>query len=182
MTKPEQDRYDLVTRLLHWGMAAAILLLWGTGHVIDALPKGPLRVGVIVNHKSIGLAMLVLVLGRLAWRLTRRYRLRDILAPLQRRLALAGHAALYALMVAQPLSGIAMSQAGGHEVSLFGVLALPALIAKDAALQALFKAAHGLLGWGLALVVVGHVAAALYHRFVRRDAILDRMLFGRSCS
>ncbi|MBV9557706.1 MAG: cytochrome b/b6 domain-containing protein, partial [Pseudolabrys sp.] len=39
---------------------------------------------------------------------------------------------------------------------------------------------HELLAWYVMLAVIGlHVAAALYHYFVRRDGVLQRMLPGK---
>ena len=37
-------------------------------------------------------------------------------------------------------------------------------------------ALHGALGWVLVTLVAAHAGAALHHHFVKRDAILRRML------
>ncbi|MBI5443905.1 MAG: cytochrome b/b6 domain-containing protein, partial [Deltaproteobacteria bacterium] len=41
------------------------------------------------------------------------------------------------------------------------------------------RPAHGALGSLLTALVILHVAAALYHQFVRKDNLLSRMWFGR---
>lgn len=169
-------RYDAVARVLHWVMAAAILALWVVGHMIDALPKGPVRSEVIGLHKAIGVILLVMAVARLAWRLVRpQPALPATLPAMERLMASAGHVGLYLLMVLIPLDGILLSQSAGRDVSAFG-LALPVLVGKDDALKEVLKGGHVALGWVLALVLAGHVAAALRHRFILRDDIMARML------
>ncbi len=97
-----------------------------------------------------------------------------ILSPVARRLSLAVHRALYALLLLTPLVGWFALSAYGLGPSFFGVLDLPQLIGKDEPLaEALFKAhlAGGLLIGALVFV---HVAAALRHA-VRKDGVVSRM-------
>jgi cytochrome b561 len=178
MTPTAPTRYDPVARALHWGMAAAIMALWVIGHMIDTLPKGPIRSEVIGLHKSIGVIMLVLAVGRLAWSVARpQPPLPAAMPGGERMLAKLGHVALYALMLAVPVDGILMSQSGGHPVAVFG-LTLPVLMAKSEMWNAVFKEGHEVLGWVLAVVLAGHVAAALRHHLILKDDILRRMLPG----
>lgn len=179
MTTAASDHYDPVARALHWGMAAAIMALWVVGHMIDALPKGSMRSEVVGLHKAIGVIVLVLAVGRLAWRVARpQPALPSSMPSAEQLLAKLGHVALYVLMLAIPIDGILMSQSAGRDVVVFG-LTLPVLVAKNAGLNDIFKAGHGLLGWALAVVLAGHVAAALRHHLILKDAILRRMLSGR---
>lgn len=180
MSNSAAERYDPVAKTLHWGMAAAIMALWVVGHMVDALPKGTMRSEVIGLHKGIGVIILVLAVGRLAWRLARpQPALPSHMPPLEQLLAKLGHVALYALMIAIPLDGILMSQSGGREVAVFG-LGLPVLVAKNDGLRTIFKEGHELLGWALALVLAGHVAAALRHHLIVKDDVLRRMLPGKA--
>ncbi|ARJ67091.1 cytochrome B [Magnetospirillum sp. ME-1] len=179
MTGTASARYDAVARILHWVMAAAILALWVIGHMIDVLPKGPVRSEVIGLHKAIGVILLVMAVARLAWRLTRpQPPLPATMPAVERLMASAGHVGLYVLMVLIPLDGILLSQSAGREVSVFG-LVLPVLVGKDDALKGMLKGGHVALGWILAVVLAGHVAAALRHRFILKDDIMARMLPGR---
>ncbi len=82
-------------------------------------------------------------------------------------------------MIAQPLSGWAVSSANGYPVKLFGLITLPALVEKNEVLAQTFVEIHEFLGWGLALAVVGHVVMAIKHHHVDRNGILHRMLPGR---
>ncbi|KIL97119.1 Cytochrome B561 [Paramagnetospirillum magnetotacticum MS-1] len=173
-------RYDAVAKSLHWVMAAGILALWVVGHMIDVIPKGPQRSEVIGLHKAIGCIMLVLAVARLAWRLAKpQPALPPSMSPAERMLAWAGHVALYLMMVLIPVDGILMSQTAGRDVSVFG-LVLPKLLAKNEALNGVFKEGHEVLGWVLAVILIGHIAAALRHRFILKDDIMARMLPGRT--
>jgi len=179
MTTDSVQRFDRVAILLHWLMALAIIGLWVVGHLIDVVPKGPSRSDVIFMHKSVGVIILVLAVARLAWRLTRQHPALPAAMPAwEQLLARLGHWALYGLMLAMPADGILMSQSGGREVSVFG-LVLPNLLGKDEGLNHLFKEGHELLGWVLAVVVIGHAAAALRHHFILKDNVLTRMLPSR---
>lgn len=179
MTTTASVHYDPVARVLHWGMAAAIMALWVIGHMTDTLPKGSMRSEVIGLHKTIGVIVLVLAVGRLAWRVARpQPSLPSSMPSVEQLLAKLGHVALYVLMLAIPVDGILMSQAAGRDVSVFG-LTLPVLLAKNEGLRDIFKAGHGLFGWALAVVLAGHVAAALRHHLILKDEVLSRMLSGR---
>lgn len=86
----------------------------------------------------------------------------------------AGHGLIYAALILLPLTGIMLMVGAGFGVTAFGV----ELIAKGEKLawaQGL-GGLHSPLAWILAALVIGHVAMALFHQFVRRDGTLDRML------
>jgi len=60
-------------------------------------------------------------------------------------------------------------------ISLFGLATIPNLAPIDAPLSETLSWAHRFAAWTLAALVALHVAAALKHRFVDRDATLARM-------
>lgn len=171
-------RYDSVAIALHWLMALLLIGLFGLGLVLDDFPKGDLRGQLFGLHKAFGTLVLVLVTARLAWRLTHAApALPDSMTGLEATLARLGHLALYALMIVLPLSGIVMSQAGDHPVSMFGWV-LPTLVQPNHDLKEAFEEVHGVLAWGLAAVVGLHLLAALRHHFMLKDDVLARMLPG----
>ena len=83
-------------------------------------------------------------------------------------------------MFAQPLSGIIMSQAAGYPVSFFGLFDFPMLLDKDPSLAKFALGVHGTVWVLLVLSVFGHVGAALYHHFIKKDEVLKRMTFSAS--
>jgi cytochrome b561 len=90
--------------------------------------------------------------------------------------AKAVHLLLYAMLVVQPLLGLGTAWTDGKEILVpFTQFALPALLAPDAGLAGQLEDLHELVGTAFYYVVGLHVAAALYHHFVRRDDTLRRM-------
>jgi cytochrome b561 len=86
------------------------------------------------------------------------------------------------LFIAMPVSGYLNAASAGHAVSFFGIVDVPPLVGESPRLSQAAVAIH-LAGQFAVYALVGvHVAAALVHRFVRRNAILDRMLPARRVS
>lgn len=171
------DGYGLMSRVLHWLSALLILGVMTLGLVVDELPKGPQRSGLMNWHQSVGTVVLALVALRLAWRL-----INPAPTPLgsagTRRLATLMHWLLYALMIVQPLSGLVLVQAAGHDLMLFGAWPVPRLVAENDGLKDLLEGVHETVWIALAIAVAGHAAAALKHHFFDRDRTLVRMLRG----
>jgi len=133
------------------------------------LPLSPQKLQLYSYHKWAGVTAFVLVLVRLAWRATHRPpALPPGTSPAVRVAASAGHALLYLLMIAIPLSGWLMSSAKGFQTVWFGVLPIPDLVGKDAALGETLRAVHEYLNLTLIVVALGHVAAGLKHQFIDR--------------
>ena len=169
--------FDAFARALHWVMAAMILVAIALGIVAAYLPVGHQpRQGLLEIHKSLGLSVLVLVVVRLAYRLFRGeppYR-----EPLPRLTHLASrlaHAALYGLMLFMPLTGYLFSAAGGYSLPWFGLFQWPRLLPHDMTVAHRGEWLHDNAAWAIVAMVVLHIAAALWHRTVKRDGVLSRM-------
>ncbi len=88
------------------------------------------------------------------------------------------HWLLYLLLFVMPVLGWMAASWRGFPVILFG-LELPKLIATRAHGFRWTGDVHGLLAtYGMLTLVGLHAAAALYHYFIRRDGVLQRMLPG----
>ena len=172
------DRWGGVSQLLHWTIAVLILAIGAIGLVMGELPRSPRYFWVYTAHKSLGLTVLALVLVRIAWRLhTGAPRPVAGTPRWQAKLAAAVHVALYALVLAMPLSGWLYDSASGlRPFRWFGLAEVPKLSPPDESLADAMHGAHELLFWVLLALVAAHAAAALYHHFFRRDATLARML------
>lgn len=172
------DRHDAFARLLHWSMAALILAMLFVG--VAMVASISLRPTLLALHRPIGIALLVLAIVRLAHRLRRRTpELPRDLPRWQRAAAHASHVALYALMLAMPLIGWAMVSAAGNPVVVWGDLHLPAIAPHDPAVYSVLRTAHAWLARALFAVILLHLAAALYHAWVRRDGVFEGMASGR---
>lgn len=170
--------HDAFARLLHWSMAALILAMLFVG--VAMVSSMALRPALLMLHRPIGIALLILVVVRLLHRLRRRVPpLPRDLPRWQRFAAHASHVALYALMFAMPLIGWAMVSAAGNPVLLWGDVQLPAIAPHDPAVYSLLRAAHAWLARALLAVILLHLAAALYHAWIRRDGVFASMASGR---
>lgn len=170
-------RYTRTAIFLHWLVGLGLVGTFALGFYMEGLPLSPGKLKLYSWHKWAGIALLALAVVRLAWRMSHPApALPSAMGPMARRAAHAGHWVLYGLMLAIPFSGWLMSSAQGFSVVWFGVLPLPDLVPKDAALGGALKSVHVVLNYALLLAVAGHVGAALQHHFVRKDAVMARML------
>jgi len=171
--------YTRTAVALHWLVALLIIGGFAVGVTMVDLPLSPTKARVFAYHKWAGLTVLGLAAVRLAWRLTHPAP-PDLPMPLwQARVARATHVLLYVLMFAVPVLGWLYTSAAGFPVVYFKLIQIPDLVAKDKELAELLKPVHGALAWSLAVLVALHVAAALKHHFLERDATLRRMLSWR---
>ena len=169
-------RYTTTAIALHWLMAVLILSSFGVGLYMSGLPLSPTKLQIYSWHKWAGVTAFLLVLLRILWRAGHRPPMLPAAMPRWQQLAAhGGHALLYVLMVAIPLTGWLMSSAKGFQTVYFGVLPIPDLLAKDKELGDLLRDVHATLNYLMIAIVVGHVGAALKHHFIDRDDILTRM-------
>jgi cytochrome b561 len=174
------DSFGLVTRLLHWGMAVGILGMLVFGLTLVRLKMSLATVWLFGLHKSIGLTLLALVLLRLVWhRISPPPSPIDSVPPAHMALARWAHRALYALMLAVPLSGWAGSAATGIDVVVFNTWTLPPILPPSEAAAKALLLLHHWLTWALMAVLVLHVAGALKRALIARDGTLSRMVLGR---
>jgi cytochrome b561 len=179
MRMDQPARYSRPQRFLHWTMAALVLLAYLAIEQRGLFARGSAgRAAMMQSHFWLGLAILALA----AWRLA----LRAKLAPPPVTPALPGwqhwparlmHVALYAFFIVMPLLGLATAWTDGRDVMVpLTGWALPPLLAPDEALAETLETLHGTIGEAFYWVIGLHVAASIYHHWVRRDDTLRRML------
>ncbi len=177
MLRNDADSWGAPAKLFHWVMAALILVQITLGLMAANWPLSPAKLELFFWHKSSGMLILALVALRLAWRLANPTpALPPGMAAWERTAAHLSHFLLYALMIALPVTGWIISSASNVPFRIFWLIPLPAITAPDKAVANLFSAVHGWLVTLLALVLLAHVGAALRHHYVKRDAVLSRML------
>ncbi|HKV15695.1 MAG TPA: cytochrome b [Reyranella sp.] len=168
--------YRAPAKALHWITAVAVVTLLALGLWMTGLPIGLTKLEAYAWHKWIGLTVLVLTVGRIAWRWhAPPPPLPDTVTRWERRLAPLSHAALLVLLLALPITGWLMSSAGGVEVYWFGIVPMPNLVPRDPGLFERLRTTHHWLAWTLMAVLALHVAAVVRHDVLRRDGIFRRM-------
>src|SRR4029077_6799846 len=169
---------DRLTMSLHWVTLFLVLALFATAWLqADAdVQHGDLAPVLLQIHRSFGVTIWILTALRLAWRLTRASLppFPAQMARLHRATVKLSEYGLYALVLAQPATGLLATLSGGRPFALF-VWQVPALMPRHEVLRAWLHSSHQLGAWALAVLVFGHAAAALFHHFVLRDDVLECM-------
>ncbi len=185
-TSHSTPNYTPIAKWLHWLVAALILaqyLLIELAERADHAEQTVRQLGIIANHKSIGMTILLLALVRLFYRL--RHPAPALPAAMPRWQIYASHAShflLYGFLFALPISGWLMSSASAYTVSWFNLFALPDLIAANESNADLLSTIHERLSDALALIAMVHIAAALKHHLIDKDTVLVRMTSAESIS
>ena len=169
------DRYGLVTRVFHWGMAALFAAQFLSAAAHWALDReNALRQTLWSYHATLGTRLFLLVLLRGLWGLANLSR-RPGHSGAMGQAAKLGHLVLYLLMVIVPTLRLLAAAGSTRGFSYLGIQIFPARETEIALLSGMAEW-HGELGWILALLVVGHIVmAVIWHRLVQRDDTLSRM-------
>jgi cytochrome b561 len=171
--------YSKTARRFHWWTVAliaiqaplgfAMVYRGGTLNVWDAITNTLYN-----SHKLIGIVIFCLVLARLAYRLTQGAPADEpTLEWWQKVAAHATHWSLYLLLLLVPIAGylgISLYPA----LDVFGI-PLPSIApANQPAAERVFLL-HWIGAVLILLLVSAHVGAALFHYFIRKDGVLQRM-------
>jgi cytochrome b561 len=168
-------RYDAVARSLHWLVVGLVVAQFVLGWTMPDVHKDTRPIGLIAAHLLVGTALLATMACRVIWRFGHRPP-KDELSPLLRAVSSITHLALYALLIVVPLLGWINASSRGWALTLLGILPLPGLSSPGSAFGHSMGGVHGIIAWVLFGVICLHVAAALFHRFVLRDSVMQRML------
>lgn len=178
----QTPKYTKTAMALHWVIAAMMIWAFALGWIMtDIHGFSPTKLRYFSWHKWIGVTVLVLAVARLLWRATHTPpALPDTMHRWEETAAHLGHAALYVLMLAIPVSGYFYTSAAGIPVVYLGVLPLPTIIGANPAMAEVLKTLHICLNYGLLAAVLGHLLAVVKHQLIDRQRLLQRMLpFGR---
>ncbi|PRY95379.1 cytochrome b561 [Hasllibacter halocynthiae] len=187
------ERYGAVEKLFHWTLAVAIITMIPLGIVANRIAhsEGVLTgadAGAVAQaaflfsiHKTLGVLIFIVALARVLWSLAT-----PRPAPLHpdRRvetwLAKTVHLLLYGSLILVPLTGwITHSAASGFAPIWWPFGQDLPLVPESPRVEHVAASLHILFERVLAVALVLHVAGALKHRFVDRDATLQRMTPGQ---
>ena len=177
--------YGSVTKTFHWLTALLIVTLIPLGIYANGLPyetseELALKAQVFSMHKTLGVFAFFVALARIVWALSQPKP--APLHPDRKAETLAAevvHWLLYGSLVLVPLSGWIHHAATSGFAPIWWPLGqdLP-LVPKSEALASLTAGLHIVFERVLVVSVFLHVAGALKHRVIDRDATLARMLPG----
>ena len=172
--KSSPTRYGSVAIALHWLTAIAIVVLLATGLAAANTADAGAELTLLRGHAVMGAVVGVLTVLRIVWWLLidRRPAPAAGLSQGQVRAARMVHLGLYVAIVIMVSSGVGTLMLSGGPGQLLGAVPLA-----DFTLVPPFTV-HAILSRLLAVLALGHVAAALWHQFVSRDRLLARMGVG----
>lgn len=178
MTVTARTRYDTVAMSLHWLIAVLLIFMLFFG---GDLMKGGKAGGVLGPslHVSIGSAILVLSVLRLAWRLFNPPPAYPAsMAPWEQMAAKATHLLFYVLLIGMPLTGwLATPKFLNDEEAVIGLTVFGAFPLPGAPNPGLPMKDFHSIGSNISIALLAlHVLAALKHHFINRDGVLRRML------
>jgi cytochrome b561 len=182
----EEGAYTPVGVAFHWIMAAVVVYQLYTGWTMHRQLVGADRIAAYQHHSEVGLALLLLGVLRLFWRMM-------VPSPANEarkkggwrmKIASATHILFYVLFVILPVSGWAMWSAiyPAEPLSLAGLVPLPAMPFHHLSPEWQFtilertKEVHAIAVIALSVLVPLHVGAALKHHFWEQNDVLEGML------
>lgn len=170
----QAERYETGAVILHWTTAALIAAAFVLGLTVDDFPKA-YSTAVVNLHSLIGLAILLLTVMRLAWRLAHRPpELPKSESVFVRQASRLTHLLMYFLMFAVPVIGLPTLFYRGRGLD-FGIFQIAPLLPRTPEMFRPLTEVHELAAYALIGLAAGHIAAALYHQYVLRDDLLRRM-------
>lgn len=185
---PAGDRYSRTAIILHWLIAALvisnIILAW-IFHTVPTEIAQPYTNA----HKTIGITVLGLALLRLLWRIGHRPPPFSPAIPRWQVVAARiGHAGLYFIILAMPLSGwiydSAWEYAADVPIDVFGLFEMPRIgwvvnipAEPKKVLDVVAGKVHVSLSYLLYVLIATHLIGAIKHQWFDRVPTLQRMTF-----
>jgi cytochrome b561 len=173
-----ENHYPATSKLLHWLVAICVLTTAPVAIVmVNIIEPGPTHDALYNFHKSLGLLILFLMVLRLINRLAQGAPLPDPeIEPWQKTISSIVHTSLYVLLLAMPIVGLIANSEADTPAPFFGLFTLPPFTGKNEELSKQLFTIHRWVGILVIIIVLIHISAALYHYFIRRDKVLQRML------
>lgn len=177
MWKSSAERYGRIAIAIHWTSALLIIGLMIAGLRAAAMTDLAAKASLLRIHAPLGIAVLILTLARIGWWLWADNKPKDPadVPRLQMIAAKAVHGLLYVAILGLAGSGIALFAMSGAGAILFGNAPGP--------LPDFWSFAprygHAAIARLMALLLLFHIMAALYHQFILKDRLFARMGVGQ---
>jgi cytochrome b561 len=169
-----RTQFALLSRILHWLMAAMLLTMLFIGVAMVASVRDYHKL--VAFHRPLGITILILAIARLINRkLTTLPPFLPTMSQRERRFVTISERLLYTLMLALPLVGWGMLSAGHFPIVMFGPVHLPPILPASPMLYAVLRETHTILAYLLFVTFLAHLGQMLFHTLIVRDRILHRM-------
>ncbi len=166
--------YTWSYKLLHWLMAALITLMFFAFWGFELAQTNADKMQMLVGHSSLGTIITLLLMFRLSKRfIFKQPRPVHQLAARYSKAAKISHYLMYLLMVVVPLSGYLTANFHQLPVMTFASFSLNGTA--DETMFSILRSIHSTsIKLFIALIML-HIGAALFHKFVLKDQVLYSM-------
>lgn len=177
------SQYNPVLVALHWLMALGFIAMLTSGFILEyGSLEGPIKGQFYFLHKSGGFLLIIAFVLRVLTRaLTHIPPMPQNFAKLEILAAKAGHFALYALMIALPMTGWVMvsTSTSSTGTSFFGLFEWPHLpgLTGEKDIGKTARAFHAYVAFGICGVLVAHIGAVIKHAIADHTNLLKRIWF-----
>lgn len=168
------SRYGSGAIAFHWLMFVLVVCVGVLGLLHDSWPKQTQRFWINI-HAILGLLLWFTLMARFWWR--RRHQpppLMPGVGAFSRRTSALLHFSLYALLFVTPIVGIITFVYHGR-VFDFGIFKIDLGIKSNRAIFHPTEDLHSYLAYAIFALAGIHALTALWHQFIMRDRLLDRM-------
>lgn len=178
MIKNTEQSYGIVSILLHWLMAIAIIGTFILGlWMVELDYYSEWYKSAPDFHRSIGIFIFIVLIFRFIWRLINVVpKAEPNLKKWEVKSSHFVHFLIYLLVVVIVITGYLISTADGRSVDVFGLFEVPATITSITDQADRAGDLHYYLGVFLMVLASIHALAALKHHFIDKDKTLSRML------
>lgn len=166
------QKWPISSRIFHWISAILLLITW-----VLILTYEYTDQSLFINlHKAFGLSVLCWMIARVFNRLLTKAPASVVMPEWQKKISKLNHFVLYALLIAMPIAGLLMTVYGGRPVDIFGVFQIPVFVTPDRGYARFFNNVHTEIIWPMIVAFTSlHIGAALYHQFILKDKLINRM-------
>lgn len=183
MPQQTPTHYDPLSRAFHWvtAIVVTIAFILGPGGFGRLMRSGvdPATRSDIVWHETLGMLVFVLTVLRLLWVAFRPAAPQIAMAGWMQLASKGAHLALWALMLALPISAMLVLGSEGYPLTLLGGLRIdqmPLIANSGLADLADWGDVHEFLGNAIMWLAGLHAVAAIYHHLILKDGVLKSML------
>ncbi len=168
--------FGAIAKFFHWVIALLVILMIPLGFLMGGA-SGSLFSILITLHKSTGLTILFLLILAYLWRLmNKRPKFASDTPVWQAKLANWTHAGLYIFLFLQTLTGWIMTTAADYAPNFWWIVKIPAPgISMNKTTARVCNFIHHYSAWILVGLICLHLIGALYHWWIRRDGVFQRM-------
>jgi cytochrome b561 len=180
MTRNTNTNWGSVSRVFHWSLGLVIIGMIAYGWWMNHFTARADQVFYRSIHADISYAVLLLMVIRLIWRSINPVPALPTDTPRRQRITVrVSHGALYGVTI--PVAMLGWAHSGAHKPDYgdwFGLFRVPQITSTDRAAAAAYEDRHIWCAYVLLALIAIHVAAAIWHYFVKRDSVTAQMIGG----